>query len=58
MERYTHAEEAMGCRGRKAVEEKYDWNGEESKLLGLYASLLDETSKGGGDSSPNHQINA
>jgi glycosyltransferase involved in cell wall biosynthesis len=55
----THTEEAeaMGCRGRKAVEEKYNWKGEESELLGLYASVLEEPSKSGGDSSLNHQIN-
>jgi len=37
-----HPEEAMemGKRGRQAVEEKYNWETEEKKLLQLYADLL------------------
>jgi len=31
----------MGKRGRKAVEEKYNWETEEAKLLALYNQLLD-----------------
>jgi glycosyltransferase involved in cell wall biosynthesis len=31
--------EAMGKRGREAVETKYNWNTEEEKLLSLYADL-------------------
>lgn len=39
-----HADEAeaMGKRGRKAVREKYSWDAEFSKLLGLYRRLLGE----------------
>ena len=32
---------AMGQCGRRAVEEKYNWNPEEEKLLALYQTLLD-----------------
>lgn len=32
--------EAMGRRGRKAVEEKYNWNHEADKLIDLYKKLL------------------
>ena len=32
--------EAMGQRGRRAVEERYDWQSEASALLGLYERLL------------------
>ena len=32
--------EQMGKRGRKAVEEKYNWDNEKGKLLELYADLL------------------
>lgn len=37
----THPEETqtMGCAGRKAVEERYNWEVEEKKLLALYANL-------------------
>jgi len=37
-----HPQEAeeMGKRGRKAVEEKYNWETEEAKLLALYGQLL------------------
>jgi glycosyltransferase involved in cell wall biosynthesis len=31
--------EAMGRRGRRAVEERYNWTHEETKLLNLYATL-------------------
>jgi hypothetical protein len=34
--------EAMGRRGRKAVEETYNWESEAKKLLGLYETLLDK----------------
>ena len=42
----THPEEAeaMGRRGRQAVERWYNWENEESKLLQLYASLGGPTS--------------
>ena len=33
--------EAMGKRGRKAVEERYNWSIEEKKLLSLYENILD-----------------
>jgi glycosyltransferase involved in cell wall biosynthesis len=38
----THPEEArqMGENGRRAVEEKYNWESESKKLLGVYAKLL------------------
>ncbi len=38
----THREEAlrMGEHGRRAVEEKYNWEKEGEKLLNLYARLL------------------
>ena len=44
----THSEEAqaMGCRGRQAVEHQYNWKNEERKLLELYAGLL-QTTRGG-----------
>lgn len=32
---------AMGKRGRRAVEEKYNWSNEEKKLLSLYENILD-----------------
>lgn len=32
--------EEMGCRGRKAVETKYNWLGEEKKLLEVYRRIL------------------
>jgi glycosyltransferase involved in cell wall biosynthesis len=32
--------EAMGKRGRKAVEKSYNWSMEEKKLLGLYEDFL------------------
>jgi len=32
--------EAMGKRGRKAVEERYNWSNEEKKLLQLYKNLI------------------
>lgn len=34
------AAEAMGARGKAAVETKYNWTTQEQALLGLYASLL------------------
>ena len=34
--------ERMGLRGRRAVEEKYDWGQEEKKLLKIYLNLLHE----------------
>jgi len=38
----THPEEArqMGENGRRAVEEKYNWEMESKKLLGVYSKLL------------------
>jgi glycosyltransferase involved in cell wall biosynthesis len=38
----THPDEAraMGGRGRRAIEERYSWEAESSRLLGLYADLL------------------
>ena len=36
--------EAMGRRGRQAVEELYNWEAERTKLLHLYTSLLEPTS--------------
>ena len=38
----THPEEArrMGENGRRAVEEKYNWEKEAQKLLALYEQLL------------------
>jgi glycosyltransferase involved in cell wall biosynthesis len=38
----THPEEAlqMGENGRRAVEEKYNWEAESKKLLGVYSKLL------------------
>jgi glycosyltransferase involved in cell wall biosynthesis len=30
----------MGENGRRAVEEKYNWESESEKLLGVYANLL------------------
>lgn len=30
----------MGLNGRKLIEEKYNWNNEEDKLLSLYSKLL------------------
>jgi glycosyltransferase involved in cell wall biosynthesis len=32
--------EAMGRRGRKAVEERFNWANEERTLLSFYSSLL------------------
>jgi hypothetical protein len=32
--------EAMGRRGRQAVEEKYNWEREAEKLIGLYERLM------------------
>ena len=32
----------MGANGRKAVEEKYNWNSQSAVLLGLYNSLLNK----------------
>lgn len=39
---FTHPKEAyhMGQNGRRAVEEKYNWEGEAKKLLSLYEELL------------------
>jgi glycosyltransferase involved in cell wall biosynthesis len=37
--------EAMGQRGRRAVEERYNWQYEKTKLIGLYESLLTERAK-------------
>jgi glycosyltransferase involved in cell wall biosynthesis len=34
--------EAMGRRGRQAVEEKYNWERESQKLIGLYRRLLNK----------------
>jgi glycosyltransferase involved in cell wall biosynthesis len=34
--------EAMGRRGRKAAEERFNWTNEEQVLLAFYASLLPE----------------
>jgi glycosyltransferase involved in cell wall biosynthesis len=41
----THPEEAraMGERGRRAVEERYSWEAESARLLGLYAELVQGT---------------
>ena len=33
--------EAMGMRGRKAVEQTYNWDAESVKLIGLYEKLID-----------------
>jgi len=40
---FLHPEEAeqMGLRGREAVKNRYNWPGEERKLLDLYRKLLD-----------------
>lgn len=40
----AHPEEAklMGINGRKAVENKYHWGSEESKLLGVYSTLIEK----------------
>jgi hypothetical protein len=37
---YPSEARKMGQRGRKAVEEKYSWEAEGRKLLGLYQELL------------------
>lgn len=37
---HPNVSEAMGMRGREAVEEKYNWGIEELKLFGLYERLL------------------
>ncbi len=44
----THPQEArrMGVNGRKAVEERYNWNHEEKKLLDFYARTLGMESAG------------
>ena len=34
--------EAMGRRGRAAVEEKYNWEREAEKLVALYKELMEE----------------
>jgi glycosyltransferase involved in cell wall biosynthesis len=38
----THPDEAqaMGARGRRAVEARYSWEAESTKLLDLYATLV------------------
>jgi glycosyltransferase involved in cell wall biosynthesis len=41
------AAEAMGRRGRRVVEERYNWENEEKKLLALYGELLPEISRSG-----------
>jgi glycosyltransferase involved in cell wall biosynthesis len=38
--------QAMGQRGRAAVEQRYNWQREEKKLLGLYARLAPAVSRG------------
>lgn len=44
----THPEEArqMGENGRRAVEEKYNWEKEAEKLLALYKELVDSAKDG------------
>jgi glycosyltransferase involved in cell wall biosynthesis len=46
-----HVEEAveMGRRGRRAVEERYNWSTEAKRLLELYRMLLDTEEQGGGE---------
>jgi glycosyltransferase involved in cell wall biosynthesis len=39
--------EAMGRRGRQAVEEQFNWSREECKLLAFYGSMTDLTHNGG-----------
>lgn len=43
----------MGNRGRKSIHEKYNWELEEEKLLGLYGRVLNENRGGGANTSRN-----
>lgn len=44
----THPGEAeqMGANGKRAAQEKYNWNAEEHKLLGFYAGILRDKERG------------